>query len=94
MPTGWVPSGTGAWQAQPRWGRTDQTLREVHGHGLSGPQGNLFQPWMFPSDAENVNKKHTLHGQGEYSLFKAHSEPRSDRPLPSGSASSERGPRG
>ena len=39
----------------------DRTLREVHGHRLSGPRGNLFQPWKLPSDAENVNKKHTLH---------------------------------
>lgn len=26
--------------------------------------GNLFQPWMFPSDAENVNKKHTPRARG------------------------------
>lgn len=42
----------------------DRTLREAHGHRLSGPQGNLFQPWKLPSDAENVNKKHTLHVRG------------------------------
>ena len=55
-PTGWAPSSTGNWRARPRRAGPDPQ---------GSPRGNLFQPWIFPSDAKNVNKKHTLHVQGE-----------------------------
>lgn len=48
-----------------------------------------FNTGMFPNDVENVNKKHTLHVQRECGLFKAPSEPRRERPQPSGSLGSE-----
>ena len=48
-----------------------------------------FNTGTFPSDIENVNKKHTLHMQRECGLFKAPSEPRCERPQPSGSLGSK-----